>query len=220
MADRKMLVTQALDERDFLVKKIDDKIEKAHFVDTIKQNGNKVYGGKITKEAFENKASAEYQQIIDLIKRFQRIDAAIIESNAKTMVETTYGTMSVASAISLRNRISGKGIFLGRADFEGLLLNKMEREYMQHTHICDDKNKKLFELAEEMRLCVLDNESKGVDDNPLTVVEAYVLENTTELSDPLNVMERIEKLREKRTTLLTELTTQIKISNATTYIEI
>ena len=32
----KMLVTQALDERDLLVKKITDKIAKASFVDTIK----------------------------------------------------------------------------------------------------------------------------------------------------------------------------------------
>ena len=34
----KMLVTQALDERDLLVKKINDKIAKASFVDTIKPN--------------------------------------------------------------------------------------------------------------------------------------------------------------------------------------
>lgn len=37
MAD-KMLVTQPLDERDLLVKKIQDKIEKASFVDTVKPN--------------------------------------------------------------------------------------------------------------------------------------------------------------------------------------
>lgn len=41
----KMLVTQALDERDLLVKKISDKIEKASFVDTIKPNEEKVYAG-------------------------------------------------------------------------------------------------------------------------------------------------------------------------------
>jgi hypothetical protein len=39
----KMLVTQALDERDLLVKKISDKIDKASFVDTIKPNEDKVY---------------------------------------------------------------------------------------------------------------------------------------------------------------------------------
>ena len=39
----KMLVTQALDERDLLVKKIADKIAKASFVDTIKPNEDKVF---------------------------------------------------------------------------------------------------------------------------------------------------------------------------------
>lgn len=38
----KMLVTQALDKRDLLVKKITDKIAKVSFVDTIKRNEEKV----------------------------------------------------------------------------------------------------------------------------------------------------------------------------------
>lgn len=45
----KMLVTQALDERDLLVKKISDKISKASFVDTIKPNEEKVFEKKIDK---------------------------------------------------------------------------------------------------------------------------------------------------------------------------
>lgn len=38
----KMLVTQALDERDLLVKKISYKIDKASFVDTIKPNEDRI----------------------------------------------------------------------------------------------------------------------------------------------------------------------------------
>ena len=38
----KMLVTQALDERDLIVKKISDKIDKASFVDTIKPNEDRI----------------------------------------------------------------------------------------------------------------------------------------------------------------------------------
>ena len=48
MAD-KMLVTQALDERDLLVKKINDKIAKASFVDTIKPNEDKVFEARLSK---------------------------------------------------------------------------------------------------------------------------------------------------------------------------
>ena len=52
----KMLVTQALDERDLLVKKITDKIAKASFVDTIKPNEEKVYAKRIDKEENANEA--------------------------------------------------------------------------------------------------------------------------------------------------------------------
>ncbi len=58
------------------------------------------------------------------------------------------------------------------------------------------------------------------DDKPLGVVDAYVKENTTELVDPLDIKKKIESLEEKNNTLLKELDTQIKVSNATTLIEI
>ena len=63
----KMLVTQALDERDLLVKKIADKIAKASFVDTIKPNEDKVYAKRIGKEEYAKEAESAYQQIVDLI---------------------------------------------------------------------------------------------------------------------------------------------------------
>lgn len=43
---------------------------------------------------------------------------------------------------------------------------------------------------------------------------------TTELVDSLDVKKKAEALKEKRNTLLTELDTQIKVSNATTFVEI
>lgn len=111
----KMLVTQALDERDLLVKKISDKIAKANFVDSIKPNEDKVYSKRVGKEEFIKEAEAEYQQIMDLIDRFQKIDAAIVDSNAKTEITTSYGTFTVAGAISLRGRLRGVGSYDGDA---------------------------------------------------------------------------------------------------------
>jgi hypothetical protein len=74
--------------------------------------------------------------------------------------------------------------------------------------------------AESMRLSILGKDSKTKDDKPLGVVDAYVKENTTELVDPLDIKKKIESLEEKNNTLLKELDTQIKVSNATTLIEI
>ncbi len=216
----KMLVTQALDERDLLVKKIADKIAKASFVDTIKPNEEKVYAKRITKEDYAQEAESAYQQIMDLIDRFQKIDAAIVASNAQTEITTSYGTFTVAGAISLRSRLRGLGVYEDEADFEGNLQNKMKAEYNERVRFCDNKNSQLQSTAEDMRLSILGRDNKTKDDKPLSVVEAYVKENTTELVDPLDVKKKLEALEEKRSTLLTELDTQIKVSNATTFIEV
>lgn len=48
----------------------------------------------------------------------------------------------------------------------------------------------------------------------------YVRENTAELVDPLDVQKKVEEIQEKREKLLSELDTQIKVSNAITFIEI
>ncbi len=219
MAD-KMLVTQALDERDLLVKKIQDKIAKANFVDTVKPNEEKVLDARVSRDEFAKDAESAYQQIKDLIDRFQKIDAAIVASNAKTTINTSYGEYTVAGAISLRSRLRGAGSYDGDADFESALQRKMETEYERRVDLAEMKNKQLQTTAEGMRLSILGKDTKVKDDKPLEVVETYVKENTTELVDPLNVKEKVAALTEKRDTLLTELDTQIKVSNATTFIEI
>ena len=216
----KMLVTQALDERDLLVKKITDKIRKAKLVDTKKRNEEKTAGERVTVEDFGKAAQSAWQQIMDLIDRYQRIDAAIVASNAATWVETTYGRYTVAGAISLRNRLRAKsGLLNNGSNFEGLLQSVLEAQFSSGVAAADDKNKALERQAEAMRLSILGKDGKTRDDKPLEVVEAYVRENTTELVDPLGAEKRVAELKEKKEKLLAELETQIKVYNATTLIE-
>ncbi|CBK89068.1 hypothetical protein EC1_18080 [Faecalitalea cylindroides T2-87] len=214
--ENKLLITQALDERDLLVKKINSKIERIDFVDGKKRNEEKVIQQVVTKEEFCKKVKTSYQQIQDLIKRYQKIDEAIITSNANTYIETSFGTYSVAVALSMRNRLRE----LNAMDFETILRNKMEENYYEVLELKDLRNRRLEEDAEKMRLSILGKDGKYKDDKPLSVVDAYISENTVELIDPLNVLDEIESLKDKHTTLLSELETKIKISNATTFIEI
>lgn len=218
--ENKMLVTQALDERDLLVKKINDKINKASFVDTIKKNEEKVMGKHILKNDFMEQAKSSYQQIIDLIARFQKLDEAIITSNANTFVQTSYGQISVASAISIRNRLRENSTYGLSADFEMNLCLSMDEEYAGKLQIANQKNRDLEQTAEEMRLSILGRDNKVKDTKPLEVVDVYIKENTTEIVDVLNVRKKVEELTEKRRKLMSELDTQIKVSNATTFVEI
>lgn len=216
----KMLVTQALDERDLLVKKIQDKIAKASFTDVKKRNEKKVLDRRVPEEIFRQEAESAYQQIMDLIERFQKIDAAIVASNAATMIHTSFGDYTVAGAISLRSRMRGSGSYEDEADFEQKLYTKMKNELDKRLLSIENKNKQLETTAENMRLSILGKDTKAKDDKPLEVVNAYVQENTSELVDPLDIQKKVEEIQEKRAKLLSELDTQIKVSNATTFIEI
>jgi hypothetical protein len=96
----------------------------------------------------------------------------------------------------------------------------MKCELDKRLIIIDGKNKQLEATAENMRLSILGKDSKTKDDKPLEVVNTYVKENTSELVDPLDVRKKVTEIQERREKLLSELDTQIKVSNATTFIEI
>ena len=71
--ENKLLITQALDERDLLVKKINSKIERIDFVDGKKRNEEKVIQQVITKEEFCKKdvhpeAREYFEQVINRFK--------------------------------------------------------------------------------------------------------------------------------------------------------
>ena len=80
----KMLVTQALDERDLLVKKISDKICKARFVDTVKCSETKVCEARMTREDFEKEAK-DFEFIISNAKNEVEVQR-YIKSNQKWFI--------------------------------------------------------------------------------------------------------------------------------------
>ena len=215
--EERMLVTQALDERDFLAKKITDKIMAFKAVDFAKHNEEKTWGGKKERKGYEEETKAAFQQIMDLMARYDRIDAAIVASNAAAMIDTSYGRYTVAGAISLKNRLAASAL-PSKNSFEVRLIQRMQKEYNDCMVAIDDKNRDLADTAESMRLSILGKENKPKETRPLEVVDTYVKENTAELVDPLGIEKKLEEMTEKRNKLLKELETQIKVSNATTFI--
>ena len=87
----KMLVTQALDEKDLLVKKIADKIAKASFVDTIKPNEDKVYEKRISKEEYAKEA-----------KEKKILSTFSIEPSFKEELEGIFADMGLGWAAGIR----------------------------------------------------------------------------------------------------------------------
>lgn len=212
-----MLVTQALDERDLLVKKISNKIKGANFIGTIRHNEEKVSTNLIPRKEFEQNAISQLQQIQDLIERYQRLDAAIINSNANTFIELSSGRCSIEAAIALRTRLKETSVV---TDFDSLLIKKMTEAYDNAVRIVNNENQRVQSSAEVMRNSILGKDSKVKEDNSLLEpVEVYVRENSFEFVDPLDLKKKIESLVDSRDSLLQELDTKIKVSNATTMIE-
>ena len=148
----KILITQALDGRNLLVKKINKKIEKTSFADIMKAKEERVMDGRMEKNEYTDMVKSSYQQICDLILRFQRLDEAILVSNANTMIHTTIGEMSISSAISLRNKMK-KGIE-GKSeemDFETLLQKELVRQYLGAILKIKEENKVIKEQAKSLR---------------------------------------------------------------------
>lgn len=214
-----LLVTQALDERELLIHKIMDKIKAASFVDMAKHNEERTAGKRLSREEYAKQAQSAFQQIMDLIERYQKIDAAIVASNANTKIQTSYGEYTVAGAISLRNRLKAANGYEEKC-FENSLYDKMQEEYERCIQSMNAKNRHLDDTAESMRMSILGKDARTKEAKPLAVVEAYVKENKAELVDPLNIVEKMQQLKERRERLVAELDTQIKVSNATTHIEI
>ena len=216
----KMLVTQALDERDLLVKKINDKIRSIRLIDTKRANEERTAGQQITPEAFSAAVTSAYQQIMDYIDRYQRLDAAIVASNASHFVETSRGRFSVAGAIALRARLKGTGVYADQGAFESTLMQVMDSQLNTAIREEEIRNRSVDTQAESMRLAIVGKDSKTRPDaNSLDVVNAYIAANKVELVDPLDIRAKKQELSDRVDSLLSELDTQIKVSNATTMIE-
>lgn len=216
----KMLVTQALDERDLLVKRIKDKIAQIKLVDTKKVNEEKTIGQRVTSDEFAAAATSAYQQIMDYIDRYQHLDAAIVASNASHFVETSYGRFSVAGAIALRARLKGEGIYSDDGAFEDALQKQLETQLNMAIRDAEFRNRNMESQADSMRMAIVGKDNKAkVDANSLEVVKAYMEANKTEIIDPLDAKAKQQELKDRVAGLLTELDTQIKVSNATTTIE-
>ena len=211
----KLLVCDALDERDLLRKKINTAISKLKLVGAKRIKDNKI--GVSSKEEFEQTARAEYQSVNDLISRYNRLDTAITLANATTEIETRSGVrMTRAAAISMRKSFSSSE----GTDFTGFLLQTMQYQYDSAVSSVVVLNKKAdSELENYKNNLTSKSDAKALSQEQIEMCEKLTADLHGELVDPIKIEEQISKLRDDYDTLKKELDTAIKVSNATTYVE-
>ena len=126
----KMLITQALTEKETLQDEICRLIQESKFcfADTICEREEKTQQRKLNETEFSRNAQELFEKIQEKIKRYYQIEEAIIVSNAKVKIHTQVGDFTVAGAVSLRNRLRGKSTYQNSL-FEVNMERKMDQEY-------------------------------------------------------------------------------------------
>lgn len=206
----KMLVTQALNELKLLDGRIDRAISTGKFVAAAKLSEKKVTS-TTTKEEFVAAAKAAMQSARDLIERRKAIKAAIVISNANTMVDVNGTQMTVADAIERKTSI----------EYEKDLLAALRQQLQSANSTVLKKN-----LDMELQIDKIVEASYGKDskqkinpDDYDAIAKPYKANNEYGLVDPLGIEKLIATMEEDIHGFLSNVDSALQISNCTTYIE-
>lgn len=211
----KMLVTKALDERDLVAKRIYSAINSLRPL-TVKRDKDKNTEFGISEEEFENEAKATYQSITDLIKRYDTISDAITKSNAKTKIKINDEEMTVAQAIQFRTRLTSN-----TNNFEDMLFKILAGYKNKNAAIYERLAKEVDRQAELYKSALVGNDSnKKIDNDQIASIENLTKNLEPKYIDPLDIDEKISKLDDYCATIVSEINSAIKISNATTTVDI
>ena len=213
----KMIVTQALDERDLLKKKIRDAIAKCDFVAVQKPGDDVIAQDKQKVADYEAEVKASFQSIRDMMDRYTRLDAAILLANATTKIEVAGKTITRAAAINLRKMMKGQG--LADTDFTDVMIRKMTTD-LDRARLKIAKSQEVADRQREvMSNSLVSSDKKVLSEDNLKSITAYCDNLVLKLVDPIDIEKTIADMQEEWDNLTTNLESAIRISNATTYVE-
>lgn len=206
---QKMTLHRALAE----LKLIDSKISKGiqGLVPTgIKQNNKKVYGIVDEKE-FKETAISDYDSIISLIKRKNKIKCAIVHKNAITVVDISGKPYTIAEAINFKALIAYKKQLLSHLNSHK---KKAASDLERNMSIVDQNLQKILEAT-----LGKDNIKSSPDDIE-NVRKPFLENNEWKLVDPLSIDKKIKDLEEEISGFETEVDAVLSEANAITTIDI
>lgn len=221
----KMLMTLALDERDFIKQKLAKEISEAKFYTVCRKKDPKTSTGT-GKQDFIDNAKSTIQSIKDKVERLNRLEAAITRSNAEVKVKINGREMSVAEAIALKNNLAKNNYAIT------LLCIALKNQRSRASDSFDLLTEKVKENRDELIKNITAGSDKSVSIDDLTKsIEASTDLLTPQLIGPFTKLKDsgefdLDDAAEKAlfeeldtSELEKEINTAIKISNATTEIE-
>lgn len=203
----RMSVNRALSELKRLDQRINKTIKNGMYVGAKKGSSKKVKTVYTVKE-YSARCKSDYDSVISLIDRRNKIKQAVVLSNACTYVEIKGVPYTVAEAIERKTTIN----------FEKRLLEQMKKEYRSWQHEIDTQNERMQNNLEKIMDTLAGGDKKGVESNELVL--KYREDNEWSLVDPLKIEEKITQLEEMVEGFESEVDFVLTESNAVTFIEV
>lgn len=210
---QQMSITRALVELKKLNDRINTAIQSGKFISrTVGKNTNaKLAEGLGTVDQMKAKIQASFDAVDSLIANRERIKAAIVLSNATTMVQVLGRTITVAEAIELKSTVALRQSYL----------TLMRTQLMRETASVNSVNIALDATIEASLNAIYGSEKSKIDENTYKSVAGPQKEQKeAALLDPCKIEDRIVKLTEEIEELSSSLDFTLSESNARTIVEV
>ena len=210
MTKETMTIHQALAEKKLLESRLYKKIDELKVCVANVKAQEKVEG--IGIERFKSEQKANYESIMDLIKRYKAIKKAVTKSNAVTTVPIDGVEYTVAEAIWMKQ----EGL-----NYDALLFDKISKTYAKAKKECDSHNAGLIDKAQTAVTASL-----GGDKNQLSTekynerVATFVEQNTYEIVEAVACEKEKRALEDYLDSFRAKVDAALSVSNATTMITI
>lgn len=200
-----LTITRALAELKLLDKRITKKIESSNFISWKSRKNN-----NFNSDAFTANSIADYQSILDLVNRRNRIKSAMILSNANTKVMLGENEITVAEVIERKQNVQ-----YWKSLYEKLRMNRESITSMV------ERNNQQME-TELHRILELNfgktSSTKTNSDDIENISKAYRESNKSEIVDPINIDQKMKDLEKLVDEYEREANFVLSESNATTKI--
>lgn len=214
MTTEKMTIHKALAELKVIDNRINSAIMGATFAYANKHSNEKISGMPI--QEYRETIKAGYQKVTDLINRRNAMKRAVVLSNAKTIIKIGDKTYTVAEAIEMKNH---------GMEHMKTLLQKMNQDYkMVQSTLNANSGDAIEKKAENYVISVIQAQPKdskmSVDSEAMkSLRKDYIANNTYDLIDPIDVVNKMEEIKDEVQKFETEIDAALSVSNALTIIE-
>lgn len=197
-------VTQALAEIKLTRSRMDNALDKTSFI-KLKKKRDMIDATRFSKEAISS-----FQSYTDLVKRYNTLKSAVVQSNAVTKVSIAGNDYTVADAVERKRTVEFDKQFLTVLQTQ---YDKVKTEYEQHM---------ITEQARVERLVTTelskDNKTNVEVVNQLT--ETFLAQNRAEILDPLGLADQIRDLKRSIEEFETQVDWVLSESNGKTLIKV